>query len=203
MKMAALQLMQHKANKDGKTAALPENTTAEIKPASTSAPEASENAAETATPVSDSATACESTQTPEAADHQQATATEISAVTTNGTVSLGADEPTGPERHNGGCESHLEGKEALETIPGLAQAKELAESLAAEDGSGIGTSCEQLNTSYEKQEHTVNRDAEMPVLSLCYICLLLASSLSVLAHQIAFPISFFSSFRALLTSFCV
>ncbi|XP_060743609.1 clustered mitochondria protein homolog isoform X2 [Tachysurus vachellii] len=116
MKMAALQLMQHKANKDGKTAALPENTTAESKPASTSAPEASENAAETATPVSDSATACESTQTPEAADHQQATATENSAVTTNGTVSLGADEPTGPERHNGGCEIPLEDPKSREVI---------------------------------------------------------------------------------------
>ncbi|XP_027003633.1 clustered mitochondria protein homolog isoform X2 [Tachysurus fulvidraco] len=116
MKMAALQLMQHKANKDGKTAALPENTTAESKPASTSAPEASENAAETATPVSDSATACESTQTPEAADHQQATATENSAATTNGIVSLGPDEPTGPERHNGGCESPLEDPKSREVI---------------------------------------------------------------------------------------
>lgn len=142
MKMAALQLMQHKANKDGKIAALPENATDEADSKPASAPDASENAAETTTPVSVSATTSESTQTPEAAEHQQATATENSAATTNGTVSLGADEPAGPERHNGGCESPLEGKEALETIPGLAQAKELAESLAAEDGSGIGTSCE-------------------------------------------------------------
>uniref|UniRef100_A0A8B9J8E6 Clustered mitochondria protein homolog n=1 Tax=Astyanax mexicanus TaxID=7994 RepID=A0A8B9J8E6_ASTMX len=36
---------------------------------------------------------------------------------------------------NGGCDSPLEGKEADETIPGLAQAKELAESLATDDGS--------------------------------------------------------------------
>uniref|UniRef100_A0A8B9H913 Clustered mitochondria protein homolog n=1 Tax=Astyanax mexicanus TaxID=7994 RepID=A0A8B9H913_ASTMX len=73
MKMAALQLMQQKANKESKTAALPESITAETvsdsKPAA--APEASEAA----------------------------------------------------------------GKEADETIPGLAQAKELAESLATDDGS--------------------------------------------------------------------
>lgn len=172
MKMAALQLMQHKANKDSKPAALPENTTAkaEIKPASV--PKASENATETAAPTSVSPTSSESTQMLDAAERQQATATENSAVTTNGTVSLGADENTGPESHNGGCDSPLEGKEALETIPGLAQAKELAESLAAEDGSGIGTSCEQLNMSCEKQEHTAYRDATD--LSMCCICLLLA-----------------------------
>ncbi|KAF7700037.1 clustered mitochondria protein homolog isoform X1 [Silurus meridionalis] len=135
MKMAALQLMQHKANKDGKAAALPENTTAEPGSTPASATEASVNVAETAAPTSVSPTSPKSTQTPEAAEPQQATATENSAVTTNGT--LGADEPTGPEHHSGGCDSPLEGKEALETIPGLAQAKELAESLAAEDGSGI------------------------------------------------------------------
>uniref|UniRef100_A0AAR2J9Z4 Clustered mitochondria protein homolog n=1 Tax=Pygocentrus nattereri TaxID=42514 RepID=A0AAR2J9Z4_PYGNA len=67
MKMAALQLMQQKANKESKTAALPES----ISPES----------------VSDS--------------------------------------------------NPLEGKEADEAIPELAQAKELAESLAADDGSGI------------------------------------------------------------------
>lgn len=140
MKMAALQLMQHKANKDGKPAALPEITTAEPESKPVSAPEASENTTETATPASVSATSSESTQTAEVAEHQQDTATENSTVTVNGIVSMGADEPTDPERHNGSCESPLEGKEALETIPGLAQAKELAESLAAEDGSGIGTS---------------------------------------------------------------
>lgn len=164
MKMAALQLMQHKANKDGKPLALPENATAEAESKPTSAPETSENAGETA-PTS--------TQTPEAAEHEQATATENLAVTSNGTVSLGADEPTGPESQNGGCDSPLEGKEALETIPGLAQAKELAESLAAEDGSGIGTSYERLNMSCEEQEHAANRDAAD--LSLCWVCLPLAS----------------------------
>lgn len=141
MKMAALQLMQHKANKDSKLSALPENAAeTESKPASV--PEASENASEAAAPILVLPTSSESTQTPEAAEPQQATATEDSAVTANGTISLGTDEPTGPEGQNGGCASPLEGKEALESIPGLAQAKELAESLAAEDGAGIGTSCE-------------------------------------------------------------
>uniref|UniRef100_A0A8B9HGS5 Clustered mitochondria protein homolog n=1 Tax=Astyanax mexicanus TaxID=7994 RepID=A0A8B9HGS5_ASTMX len=73
MKMAALQLMQQKANKESKTAALPESITAET--------------------VSDS---------------KPAAAPEAS-----------------------------EGKEADETIPGLAQAKELAESLATDDGSEV------------------------------------------------------------------
>uniref|UniRef100_A0A8B9H9R5 Clustered mitochondria protein homolog n=1 Tax=Astyanax mexicanus TaxID=7994 RepID=A0A8B9H9R5_ASTMX len=72
MKMAALQLMQQKANKESKTAALPESITAET--------------------VSDSKPAA----APEASEA---------------------------------------GKEADETIPGLAQAKELAESLATDDGS--------------------------------------------------------------------
>ncbi|XP_026779997.3 clustered mitochondria protein homolog isoform X2 [Pangasianodon hypophthalmus] len=112
MKMAALQLMQHKANKDGKPAAMPENTTseAEIKPAS--APEAPENPTETSVSPASS----ESTQTPEAAENQQATATENSAVTTNGTVSLGADEPTGPESQNGGCDSPLEDPKSREVV---------------------------------------------------------------------------------------
>uniref|UniRef100_A0A8C7FA48 Clustered mitochondria protein homolog n=1 Tax=Oncorhynchus kisutch TaxID=8019 RepID=A0A8C7FA48_ONCKI len=76
MKMAALQLMQQKANKESKLATLTENS--------------SPGAAVPALP---------STETPDAS-----------------------------------CESPLEGK-AEDIIPGLAQAKELAESLAAEDGS--------------------------------------------------------------------
>lgn len=172
MKMAALQLMQHKANKDSKPAALPENETAEAESNLIPAPETSENITETAAPTPVLPTSSESTQTPEAVEHQQTPARENSAVTTNGTVTLDADEPTGPERHNGGCDNPLEGKEALETIPGLAQAKALAESLAAEDGSGIGTLCERLNRSCEKKEHTANRDAAD--LSLCCLCLILA-----------------------------
>ncbi|MEQ2164075.1 hypothetical protein GOODEAATRI_002815 [Goodea atripinnis] len=50
--------------------------------------------------------------------------------TTNGPV-----DPAGTQ--NGECKSPLEGKELEESIPGLAQAKELAETLVSEDGSGI------------------------------------------------------------------
>lgn len=198
MKMAALQLMQHKASKDSKLAALPENATAEAERQPASTPEASENTTETAAPTSVSPTSSESTQTPETAEHQQATPTENSAVTTNGTVSLGADENTGQESHNGGCDSPLEGKEALETIPGLAQAKELAESLAAEDGSGIGTSCEQLIMSCEKQEHTANGDAAG--LSMCCIRLHILAVVFVCPCTIRCTSHFFcSAFGALLT----
>uniref|UniRef100_A0AAX7VP26 Clustered mitochondria protein homolog n=1 Tax=Astatotilapia calliptera TaxID=8154 RepID=A0AAX7VP26_ASTCA len=50
--------------------------------------------------------------------------------TTNGPV-----DPTATQ--NGECKGPLEGKELEESIPGLAQAKELAETLVAEDGSSI------------------------------------------------------------------
>ncbi|XP_060799958.1 clustered mitochondria protein homolog isoform X2 [Neoarius graeffei] len=116
MKMAALQLMQHKASKDSKLAALPENATAEAERQPASTPEASENTTETAAPTSVSPTSSESTQTPETAEHQQATPTENSAVTTNGTVSLGADENTGQESHNGGCDSPLEDPKSREVV---------------------------------------------------------------------------------------
>uniref|UniRef100_A0A8D0D393 Clustered mitochondria protein homolog n=1 Tax=Sander lucioperca TaxID=283035 RepID=A0A8D0D393_SANLU len=73
MKMAALQLMQQKANKDAKN--------------------------------------------------------DVPAITET------AETPS--ESNNGECKSPLEGKELEESIPGLAQAKELAETLVAEDGSCI------------------------------------------------------------------
>ncbi|KAL6471150.1 hypothetical protein MHYP_G00198000 [Metynnis hypsauchen] len=151
MKMAALQLMQQKANKESKTAALPESISPESvsdsKP--TAAPEASEKASEAATPAFDSPTSSESTLTPEdtaeseaalghetpTSESQETSARESSAVPTM--TANGTHEPTIPESQNGGCDSPLEGKEADEAIPGLAQAKELAESLAADDGSGI------------------------------------------------------------------
>lgn len=149
MKMAALQLMQQKANKD-KTAALHDTSTADVESESKpQALEASEKVPDN-TPSSPS-TSSESTLTPD--DSEATTVSENSASenqeasddlkaqvpTTN---SNGTHEPSAPERQNGGCDSLLEGKEADEIIPGLAQAKELAESLAAEDGSGIGTSFE-------------------------------------------------------------
>lgn len=135
MKMAALQLMQQKANKD-KTAALQDSNAAGA---------GSENkplALESCDGTPDSPTSSESTLTPEdseattvsensSAENQEAM-TEVPVASINGT-----HEPLAAERQNGGCDGPLEGKEADENIPGLAQAKELAESLAAEDGSGI------------------------------------------------------------------
>lgn len=118
MKMAALQLMQQKANKESKTAALPESITAETvsdgKPSA--APEASENASEAATPAFDSPTSSESTLTPEdtADSASETSATENSAApatTTNGT-----HEPTIPESQNGGCDSPLEDPKSREVV---------------------------------------------------------------------------------------
>ncbi|XP_053363276.1 clustered mitochondria protein homolog isoform X2 [Clarias gariepinus] len=111
MKMAALQLMQHKANKDAKPAALSENSAdeTESKPASTL--ETYENATDTSVPTSVLPTVSESTQTSKAAEHQQAMVTENSAVTTNGTVSLGADQS-----HNGGCDSSVEDPKSREVV---------------------------------------------------------------------------------------
>ncbi|XP_053543480.1 clustered mitochondria protein homolog isoform X2 [Ictalurus punctatus] len=114
MKMAALQLMQHKANKDSKPAALPENAPAEAESKPALAPEASENATETAAPTPALPTSSESTQTPEVAENQQASSTENSAVNANGTVSLGAGEPA--ESHNGGCDSPLEDPKSREVV---------------------------------------------------------------------------------------
>ncbi|XP_039526583.1 clustered mitochondria protein homolog isoform X2 [Pimephales promelas] len=137
MKMAALQLMQQKANKD-KAAALHDTSTADVESESKpQALEASEKVPDDK-PTSPTSSESESTLTPN--DSESNTVSENSApenqaaqvptANTNGT-----HEPSAPERQNGGCDSLLEGKEADEIIPGLAQAKELAESLAAEDGS--------------------------------------------------------------------
>ncbi|XP_021443533.2 clustered mitochondria protein homolog isoform X3 [Oncorhynchus mykiss] len=173
MKMAALQLMQQKANKDSKMATLTENNSPEAAvPAllSTENPDASAKSSETSTetltdgksdavqiettsttdapqPAATEATTTEAapkaeqtteTDIPSAAattmTASQATPTEdnvVPTVTTNGPL-----VPVATVIQNGECESPLEGK-AEDSIPGLAQAKELAESLAAEDGSGI------------------------------------------------------------------
>uniref|UniRef100_A0A8C1SLM4 Clustered mitochondria protein homolog n=1 Tax=Cyprinus carpio TaxID=7962 RepID=A0A8C1SLM4_CYPCA len=143
MKMAALQLMQQKASKD-KTAALHDTNTADAE--SESKPQALEASEQVPDGMPTSPTSSESTLTPDyleattmseksVPENQEAPAdlkSEVPTANTNGT-----HEPSAAERQNGGCDSPLEGKEADENIPGLAQAKELAESLAAEDGSGI------------------------------------------------------------------
>ncbi|KTG46450.1 hypothetical protein cypCar_00001119 [Cyprinus carpio] len=146
MKMAALQLMQQKASKD-KTAALHDTNTADAE--SESKPQALEASEQVPDGMPTSPTSSESTLTPDdleattmseksVPENQEAPAdlkSEVPTANTNGT-----HEPSAAERQNGGCDSPLEGKEADENIPGLAQAKELAESLAAEDGSGIAPS---------------------------------------------------------------
>ncbi|XP_057695489.1 clustered mitochondria protein homolog isoform X1 [Corythoichthys intestinalis] len=110
MKMAALQLMQQKANKEA-------NKNEKL-PAITQTSETETNSDATQATESDSSTqATDGDETP-------------SKAATNGPL-----EPTATQ--NGECKSPLEGKDLEESIPGLAQAKELAETLVAEDGSGI------------------------------------------------------------------
>ncbi|XP_035478833.2 clustered mitochondria protein homolog isoform X3 [Scophthalmus maximus] len=133
MKMAALQLMQQKANKDTKTA-IPAITQTSETPTESNA-----ETSHTQTTASDSPNATEAstdgtsqTDNSTSGASQAATASEEnpSKPATNGPVDPAATQ-------NGECKSPLEGKELEEIIPGLAQAKELAETLVAEDGSGI------------------------------------------------------------------
>ncbi|KAG5836713.1 hypothetical protein ANANG_G00231490 [Anguilla anguilla] len=192
MKMAALQLMQHKASKEGKAGpelALPESspvaTTPESDPAST-VPERSS----TATVPESSSTAAAPESSPASTTLESGPASTAPEGSAASTVPESGPESTAPEAEpaltvpesgpestvlesgpdsapaprlrsggrrppsrrrpptalpaaaaaplaNGECEGPLEGKEAEESIPGLAQAKELAQSLAAGDGSGI------------------------------------------------------------------
>ncbi|XP_076833505.1 clustered mitochondria protein homolog isoform X2 [Brachyhypopomus gauderio] len=103
MKMAALQLMQQKANKDGRNAALPESVTpsASLR-ASEKLPEAG------ATASSESTTACEDepTEKPDSASAEIQT-----TATTNGT-----HEPASPEIQNGGCDGSLEDPKSREVV---------------------------------------------------------------------------------------
>lgn len=128
MKMAALQLMQQKANKDSKTEA----------PAITDAPGTDAETVQTQSSAAEDA---------EGSTNQSDSSASVAAQTqtqtdrgenqtkpaTNGPIELTAAQ-------NGECKSPLAGKELEESIPGLAQAKELAETLVAEDGSCIGMS---------------------------------------------------------------
>lgn len=125
MKMAALQLMQQKAIKDNKTEACANTdapgSDAETVPTQTNAAEASTGSTNQA---DGSAAAASHTET----DREE----NPSKLATNGPIVL---SPT----QNGECKSPV-GKELEESIPGLAQAKELAETLVTEDGSCIGRS---------------------------------------------------------------
>lgn len=136
MKMAALQLMQQKANKDIKTDAPAITETSET------TSESNADTTQTQTAASDSPNATEaSTDSTSQTDNNTSAATQAvtdseensSKPATNGPLDLTATQ-------NGECKSPLEGKELEESIPGLAQAKELAETLVAEDGSCIGMS---------------------------------------------------------------
>ena len=148
MKMAALQLMQQKANKENKVAALPETSSPALKappaPLLTDNPESSTDSSETSTETltesnADAAAAPPTEAAPKAAQPDGAHTTPTQEAATPTTTTNGPSEPVATATQNGECESPLEGKEPEDSIPGLAQAKELAESLVAEDGSGIGT----------------------------------------------------------------
>ncbi|KAF3847778.1 hypothetical protein F7725_020806 [Dissostichus mawsoni] len=125
MKMAALQLMQQKANKDAKANVPAITETAETP---------TENKAETTqTPASESTSATEaSTDSPSQTENNTSAASQAA---TEGEDK--SSKPTANRPQNGECKSPLEGKELEEIIPGLAQAKELAQTLVAEDGSCI------------------------------------------------------------------
>lgn len=121
MKMAALQLMQQKAIKDTKTdtsAITDTGTDAGTVPTQTNA---AENSAGSTNQTDINATA------------ESQTETDSSKLATNGPIDLSATQ-------NRECKGPLASKEFEESIPGLAQAKELAETLVAEDGSCIGMS---------------------------------------------------------------
>ncbi|XP_014325000.1 clustered mitochondria protein homolog isoform X1 [Xiphophorus maculatus] len=124
MKMAALQLMQQKASKDSSKTDVPaitetSATDSDVDSTQTAAAQASTDS----TDPTDNSTSVAPQMAPESEESS-------SKPTTNGPV-----DPTGTQ--NGECKSPLEGKELEESIPGLAQAKELAETLVSEDGSGM------------------------------------------------------------------
>lgn len=129
--MAALQLMQQKANKDAKTE-LPAITEAsENPPQSDSTADSTPDSTQSPVSPPEAATA-EQVKDNGAADVAERGQEENSSKpTTNGPVDLAVTQ-------NGECKSPLAGKELEESIPGLAQAKELAETLVAEDGSCVG-----------------------------------------------------------------
>ncbi|XP_059186966.1 clustered mitochondria protein homolog isoform X1 [Centropristis striata] len=133
MKMAALQLMQQKANKDAKTD-LPAITETAGTPSESNADTTQTQTAASDSPSVTEASADATSQTENNASTASEAATDgeenASKPATNGSL-----EPAATQ--NGECKSPLEGKELEESIPGLAQAKELAETLVGEDGSCI------------------------------------------------------------------
>lgn len=139
MKMAALQLMQQKANKDISKSKTPAITETSETPTETNA-----DAAQTQTAASDSPSATTTEVSTESTGQTDTSTCDTSQAATDSEENSSKPATNGPvdpaATQNGECKSPLEGKELEESIPGLAQAKELAETLVAEDGSGIGTS---------------------------------------------------------------
>ena len=135
MKMAALQLMQQKANKDTKT------DTPALTETSEKSTECNADTSQTQTTASDSPNATEaSTDSTSQTENSTSAASQAATDSEENSSKPATNGPLDPAAtQNGECKSPLEGKELEESIPGLAQAKELAETLAAEDGSGIGT----------------------------------------------------------------
>ncbi|XP_016518845.1 clustered mitochondria protein homolog [Poecilia formosa] len=125
MKMAAIQLMQQKANKDSSKTDVPAitETSATDGGVDSTQTTAAQASADSTDPTDNNSTSAAPQMAPESEESS-------SKPTTNGPV-----DPTGTQ--NGECRSPLEGKELEESIPGLAQAKELAETLVSEDGSGM------------------------------------------------------------------
>ncbi|XP_058489809.1 clustered mitochondria protein homolog isoform X1 [Solea solea] len=130
MKMAALQLMQQKANKDAKTDLPAITETSTDNSADTSQTQTTASDSSNATDLSTESTSQRDNSASAASQAATASDDDSSKPTTNGVLDSSATQ-------NGECKSPLEGKELEESIPGLAQAKELAETLVSEDGSGI------------------------------------------------------------------
>ncbi|XP_011480902.1 clustered mitochondria protein homolog isoform X2 [Oryzias latipes] len=133
MKMAALQLMQQKANRDSNKTDAPAITETSDTPTVTSADtNQTQTAAAAAEPLNATEASTNSTsQTDSSAPAASQTGTEKEESSLKSTI-IGSLESAATQ--NGECKSPLEGKDLEETIPGLAQAKELAETLVAEDG---------------------------------------------------------------------
>ncbi|XP_077064464.1 clustered mitochondria protein homolog isoform X2 [Siphateles boraxobius] len=122
MKMAALQLMQQKANKD-KSAALHDTSTADVE--SECKPQALEASEKVLDDKQTSPTSSESTLTPDdseattvsensAPENQEDPADQKAQVPTANTN--GTHEPSAPERQNGGCDSLLEDPKSREVV---------------------------------------------------------------------------------------
>ncbi|XP_046891509.1 clustered mitochondria protein homolog isoform X3 [Hypomesus transpacificus] len=125
MKMAALQLMQQKANKENKVAALPETSSPALKappaPLLTDNPESSTDSSETSTETltesnADAAAAPPTEAAPKAAQPDGAHTTPTQEAATPTTTTNGPSEPVATATQNGECESPLEDPKSREVV---------------------------------------------------------------------------------------